>query len=139
MTIRFSNYLKQMRPIRALLCDRPLVVIQSDDWGMVGIRDGGGYLALQSQGLSLGSHSHDFYSLETAEDLYCIYEMLSRHRDSIGRHPCIVLNFVVANVDFKAVLDSGFKNLTLIPLDQGLPGFWDRPGLLDAYREGIRL
>jgi hypothetical protein len=139
MVISFSNYLKQMRPLRALLCDRPLVVIQSDDWGMVGIRDGDGFRSLQSRGLNLGSHPHDFYSLETAEDLYCIYEMLSRHTDSIGRHPSIVFNFVMANVDFKASVESGFQWLPLMPLDQGLPGFWERPGLLDAYREGIRL
>src|SRR5580704_6022390 len=119
MTGRVSNYLKQIQPLRALLFDRPLVVIQSDDWGLVGIRDGDGYRALQSQGLNLGSHPHDFYSLETAEDLYSIYEMLSRHSDSIGRHPCLVLNFVMANIDFEAAIDSGFECLPLIPLDRG--------------------
>jgi hypothetical protein len=47
------------------------------------------------------------------------------------------MNFVVANVDFPASAVTGFHDIALIPLSEGLPGRWARPGLYDAYRAGI--
>jgi hypothetical protein len=32
----------------------------------------------------------------------------------------------------------GYKGIELIPLSEGLPGSWSRPGLLEAYRDGTR-
>jgi hypothetical protein len=49
----------------------------------------------------------------------------------------MVLNFVMANVDFPESARSGFHKLHLKYLYEGLPGKWQRPGLLEAYREGI--
>jgi hypothetical protein len=48
------------------------------------------------------------------------------------------MNFAVANVDFPASAASGFREIPLKPISAGLPGRWSRPGLYDAYREGIR-
>ena len=64
---------------------RPLVVLQSDDWGRVGVRDREGWEELRDLGLNLGERSYDFYSLETAEDVAEIAALLQRHRDSTGR------------------------------------------------------
>lgn len=133
----FINRLRNIFPITAFSFSKPLVLFQSDDWGLVGIRDHEGFEELRTCGLNLGNHPHDFYSFETGEDLHLLYDVLLRHHDSIGRHPCFVFNFVVSNVNFSEVVSSGFKDLKLLPLDGGLPGKWQRPGLLEAYREGI--
>lgn len=125
-------------PVRGQYFQRPLVIFQSDDWGLVGIRDQEGFNELRTGGLELGNRPYDFYSLETAEDLHHLYEVLLDHRDSVGRPPCLGFNFVVANVDFPRVIDSGFTRLHLLPLDEGFPGRWHRPGLLEAYRQGIQ-
>jgi len=77
------------------------------------------------------------YSLETADDLGALRQMLHRHRDSSGRPPCLGMNFVVANLDFKKMAGDGFRAVHLIPLTEGLPEGWERPGLIDAYRDGI--
>lgn len=123
--------------IGAICFPRPMVLFQSDDWGLLGIRDREGFEELRSAGLDLGGHPRDFASLETAEDLGRLYEVLSGHRDSIGRSPCVTCNFVLANVDFPEVLSSAPARLFLKPLDRGLPGRWKRPGLREAYREGL--
>jgi hypothetical protein len=115
-----------------------LVVLQSDDWGRVGIRDREGYEFLQSKGLKLGEHPYDFYSLETADDVSALGALLSRHRDSSSRPACMVMNICMANLDFTAMKASGFSGIDLLPLARGLPGSWSRPGLLEAYRAGIR-
>ena len=78
--------------------DRPLLVLQSDDWGRVGVRDREGYELLRAAGVTLGQHPYDFYTLETADDVNALGEMLKRHRDSTGRSPCLVMNFVMMTI-----------------------------------------
>lgn len=129
--------LRDLLPAKGLCFSRPLLLLQSDDWGLCGIRDEEGFRELQARGLDLGNRPYDFYSLETAEDLRGLYAVLLRHRDSIGRPPCMVFNFVLCNVDFPRTVDSGFAHLKLLPLKEGLPGRWERPGLWEAYKEGI--
>ena len=127
----------------SLAFSRPLVGLQSDDWGRVGVRDKEGYDWLRSRGLRLGEHPYDLYTLETADDLAALAALLGRHHDSTGRPPCLVMNFCTANldfkkIDFKEVRRRGFKRAELLALAQGLPGSWSRPGLIESYREGIR-
>lgn len=117
--------------------NRPLVLLQSDDWGRVGVRDREGYEQLRAQGMKLGDHPYDFYTLETAGDVGALHEMLGRHRDSTGRSACLVMNFIAANLDFGRMALDGYQKIYLRPLQAGLPGRWQRPGLIEAYREGI--
>ena len=116
--------------------DRPLVLLQSDDWGRAGLRDQEGLEHLRGAGINLGERPYDFYSLETAEDLYALREVLKRHRDSVGRHPCLEMNFIVANLDLsKNPAATGI--LTFLSLAEGLPQGWNRPNLVEGYRSGI--
>jgi hypothetical protein len=117
--------------------DRPIVLFQSDDWGRAGVRDREGWEELRAAGLNLGENLYDFYSLETAEDLHALGEILGKHRDSTGRKPSMVMNFIMANVDFDRCFEPGQKQIPLRPLSEGLPGSWSRPQLLEAYQQGI--
>ncbi len=117
--------------------DRPLVILQSDDWGRVGVCDRAGFEQLRGVGISLGQHPYDFYTLETAEDVTAVRDLLKRHHDSTGRPACMVMNFVMANVDFVRTLAGDCRQIHLISLSKGLPDGWNRPGLLEAYRHGI--
>jgi len=118
--------------------DRPLVLFQSDDWGRVGVRDRSGWEELQRAGLKLGEKPYDHCSLETADDLQALRDVLARHRDSVGRHPCLKMNFIMANVDFPRCAEAGLREVPLRPLTDGLPDAWVRPGLMEAYQEGIQ-
>ncbi len=124
-------------PMQGFAFGRPLVVLQSDDWGRAGVRDRETWEELRSAGLNLGERSYDFYSLETAEDVEAVALLFSRHRDSVGRPPCLEMNFIVANVDFEKVVADNFRQINLRPLTEGLPDGWNRPGLFEAYRAGI--
>ncbi len=117
---------------------RPLVLFQSDDWGRAGIRDREGWDELKTAGINLGEKPYDFYSLETAGDLQALSEVLHRHQDAVGRHPCIGMNFITANVDFPR-LEVGGEKVPLYSLVDGWPHPWQRPGLLEAYHQGIRV
>ena len=126
-----------VQPANPLNFSRPLVLLQSDDWGRVGVRDREGYEQLRANGVQLGENPYDYYSLETAEDVMLLRDLLKRHRDSTGRPACLVMNFLLANLDFQKIADGGFKDIHLRPLSQGLPDAWKRPGLFEAYRQGI--
>ena len=117
---------------------RPLVVLQSDGWGRVGVRDKQGYETLRSKGLRLGERPYDLYSLETVADVRSLFDLLTKHRDSTNRPPCLVMNFCLANLDFRKMRQRGFGEIFLQPLSKGLPGDWSRPGLIESYRAGIQ-
>ncbi len=125
-----------MLPVAGFHFDRPIVLLQSDDWGRCGLRDHEGLEQLRVAGLALGERPYDFYTLETAEDLNALRSVLEKHRDSSGRNPCIEMNFVPANLDFAKMSADNFRQIHLLALADGLPGGWIRPGLIDAYREG---
>lgn len=135
-------------PVEGFQFDRPIVVLQSDDWGRAGLRDQEGLEQLAASGVVLGERPYDFYTLETAEDLAALRAVLRGHHDSVGRSPGLEMNFMVANLDLqKMVLENmdfgklsagGFQQIHLLPLAEGLPAGWNRPGLLEAYREGVQ-
>ena len=116
--------------------DRPLVLLQSDDWGRAGLRDHEGLEQLRNSGVNLGDRPYDFYTLETEEDLFALREVLARHGDSMGRHPCLEMNFIVANLDLAKYPFDG-QNLPFLPLADGLPPGWNRPNLVKGYLGGI--
>lgn len=124
-------------PRRGFYFDRPVVAFQSDDWGRVGLRDREGLEQLHSAGLTLGDRPYDFYTLETAEDLEHITAVLSTHRDSTGRHPCLGMNFILFNLNFAKMRAGGFTTIDLLPLSAGLPDGWERQGLLEKYLDGL--
>lgn len=124
-------------PARSFSFHRPLLLIQSDDWGRVGVRDREGYEQLRDNGIPLGQNPYDLYTLETAEDVSALAEMLRQHRDSTGRSACLLMNFVLANVDFPRTRRNNYQQIHLRSLTEGLPGNWKRPGLFEAYRKGI--
>jgi hypothetical protein len=134
---RAWNRIRRGSHERAYSFERPLVLLQSDDWGRVGVRDHEGYEQLRARGIRLGEHPYDFYTLETAGDVTALREVLSRHRDATGRSACMVMNFLSANLDFGKMALDDFQKIYLRPLQEGLPGRWQRPGLFEAYREGI--
>jgi hypothetical protein len=129
--------MRDFLPRRCFYFDRPLVLFQSDDWGRVGLCDQEGLEQLRSAGISLGERPYDYYTLETADDLAAFSEMLMKHRDSAGRNPCVEMNFMLSNLDFAKMSANGFRNICLIPLAEGLPQPWNRPGLTAAYHEGV--
>lgn len=131
------RFVQDHRPVQGFHFDRPLVLLQSDDWGRIGVRDQEGLEQLRAAGINLGERPYDFYSLETTADLGALSAVLQSHSDSAGRHPCIEMNFVVANLDFDKMADDPSGSIQVLALSDGLPRGWERPNLLEAYRAGI--
>jgi len=127
--------IQDLLPVKVFYFDRPLLLLQSDDWGRVGLRDREGMEQLRSAGIKLGERPYDFYTLETYEDVGALSTMLRQHQDSAGRNPCIEMNFIAANLDCQKAADT--CELSFLPLANGLPHGWLRPNLFEAYQTGI--
>src|ERR1700722_323955 len=134
---RLHSRLRQHLMLEGFTFDRPLVLLQSDDWGRVGIQDRDGWEELGAAGITLGKRPYDYYSLETAQDVAALRELLNTHRDSLGRPACMVMNFITANLDFERMGDNPRQPLFRRLVD-GLPGTWCRPGLFSEYRAGVQ-
>lgn len=128
---------RDLLPIAGFHFDRPLVLLQSDDWGRVGIRDQEGLEQLRAAGVALGERPYDSYTLETAEDLASLSALLKRHHDAGARRPCLEMNFILANLDFAKMSAGDWREIHLLPFAWGLPAGWVRPMLMEGYREGI--
>jgi len=134
----FKNLRSQRKEQQSFTFSRPLVLLHSDDWGRVGVRDREGFELLRSQGIRLGERPYDLYTLETADDVAAVAGLLQRHHDASGRSPCLMMNACAANLDFRKMREGGFQRVVLKALVKGLPGAWSRPGLFDAYKAGIK-
>lgn len=137
MLTTVRDWFRRDRRREGFAFSRPLVLLQSDDWGRVGVRDREGYEQLRAHGIRLGERPYDLYALETADDVHALASMLGRHLDSTGHPASLVMNFCTANLDFARMREEDFKRPLVLPLAKGLPGKWSRPGLKEAVRAGI--
>ena len=101
-------------------CAEPVVVFESDDWGM---RRRACAKWIRPYGVP--SEWADEES-ETPADLDHLYGVLSRHRDAGGRPACFTANFVVANPDFDAIRRDRFERYHDFPIgdDERLRAKW---------------
>ena len=100
---------RKQSPSQGFSFSRPVVLLHSDGWGRVGVRDREGYEQLRTIGIPLGQNPFDYYSLETSDDVIALRDLLKRHRDSTGRAACLAMNFLSANLDFQKTADAGFR------------------------------
>lgn len=83
---------------------RKLLLIESDDWGAIRMPSRQTYDYLLSKNIAVDQSYFDKNdSLESAEDMECLYEVLDCFRDIHG-NPAVVTAFsVVANPDFEKI------------------------------------
>jgi hypothetical protein len=78
-----------------------LIVFNVDDYGSVRLSSPTSKRMLLQKGLSLATRFDCFDALETGDDLDALFTLLSRFRDSTGRHPPVTAYTMVANPDFE--------------------------------------
>jgi hypothetical protein len=89
--------------------NRKIIVIESDDWGSVRTQSKAAYNQMVRKGLELNRSNFTRYdALESNKDLENLFEVLSKYKDSTGRHPVLTPMCLVANPDFDKIKASGF-------------------------------
>lgn len=117
---------------------RPVLVIESDDWGAEHIPGPEVLAKMKKIGL-LGSDSHSMFdSLETTGDVDKLCGVLSSYKDGDGNPAVMTANFIMANPDYSAIKDSGYSSFKSKPIDSGWNHEPEAETLLQKYREGIK-
>lgn len=107
-------------------CEEPVVVLESDDWGL---RRRPSADAVAAWGRPT-SWAHE--RSETRADVEALAEVLARHRDPAGRTAAMTMNLVTANADFDAIEAGGFAEYLDVPVDETL-----EPGVRATLRSGV--
>jgi hypothetical protein len=89
-------------------CSDKFLVIESDDWGTVRMPSKQSYDFFKSRNISIDQLSFDRYdSLESSEDLLCLFDTLGKVRDSEGNSAVLTAFHVMANPNFEEIYKCG--------------------------------
>ena len=115
----------------------PVVVIESDDWGMVRMASKPAQERLRDKGYPVDQCPYNrFDGPESVEDLTALSETLSAYSGADGSPAVMTVNIIMANPDFERIRESGFSCYHYVTLEQGLKDS-GREDVLDAYRAAI--
>ena len=89
---------------------RKIVVIESDDWGMIRVSGQKAFKNLEKAGYGVHRSPYTKYDmLESNQDVALLLDVLSKFKDKHGNPPVFTLNNIVANPDFDKIRESGFQ------------------------------
>ena len=81
---------------------RPVIIIESDDWGSIRMPSKETYNNLVKAGIKVEQSNYNrLDSLECNRDLESLFELLSAFKDKTGNHPVFTGVCVVANPEFQ--------------------------------------
>lgn len=133
-----NNFRKAISNIPGWSTKRHIVVFESDDWGSIRTRSKKDYNEMLAAGLNVdGSIFPKYDCLESNTDLERLYEVLSKHKDSTGRHPVFTPMCIVANPNFEAIRENGFSEYVYETMPETCKRYSNHDRVLDLWREGI--
>jgi hypothetical protein len=122
---------------RAWRCPDNILVIESDDWGAIRTSTPEAYRSLEALGYDLHPSCYSIDALETDEDLVALFDVLDDYRDQRGRPACITGNMVMANPDFAAIRENGFRRYVYEPVWVTLDKSPQRREVAQLWRKGM--
>lgn len=86
------------------------VLIESDDWGSIRMPSKEVYDFFSSKNIEVNKNNFDRCdSLESKEDLECLFQVLKKFNDKSGKNPIVTAFSVVGNPDFNKIEANGRK------------------------------
>ncbi len=118
--------------------NRKVVVFSVDDYGNVRQNSKQSRAALENKGLKISNRFDALDGLETADDLYALFETLSRFKDVKGNSPIFTVFTNPQNMDFEKIKESGYKkvfykDLNHFHVEHGQKDAWE------TWQEGISM
>ena len=94
------NFYKYLPYVLRRKFNNKYIVIESDDWGMMGSRSNE---AIDYLGKKYGKDNFSRWTtdaIETTSDLELLYDLLYKYKDSFKSPPIITTNFITHNIDY---------------------------------------
>ena len=120
---------------------RPVVVLESDDWGACETAPDPGAAGECRRLLARFGRPDRHWRgcLERPADLERLFSVLASHRGADGLPPVFTAFTSMGNPDYRAIREGGFAEYRDIPLGEGFPEGWDGSGVTEKMREGMAL
>jgi len=133
-----ENLRRNISNIPGWRTNRKILVIESDDWGSVRIRDKAAYTALKNKGLNVDSiHYDSVESLESNEDLEMLFDLLQSFKDKNGKHPVFTPMCIMGNPDFEKIKAIDYQQYYFQPLHETLKEFPNSNRVLELWKKGF--
>ncbi|MCK8623638.1 hypothetical protein [Prevotella sp. E13-27] len=117
---------------------RHIVVIESDDWGSIRMSSLESFERMLKAGMREDRNHYNTYdALESNADLEELYSVLSKYKDSTGRHPVMTGVNVVANPIFEKIKESGYQKYYYEPYTETCQRYPNHERVYDLWKEGI--
>ena len=118
--------------------NRKILVIESDDWVSVRIRDKEAYTALKNKGLNVDRiHYDSVESIESNEDLEMLFDVLKSFKDINGKYPMFTPMCIMGNPDFDKIKESEYQQYFFQPLHETLKEFPKSNRVLELWKRGF--
>jgi hypothetical protein len=96
-----------------------IIVIESDDWGLVRMPSKQAFQNLKNSGIQVDSCPYNVNdSLENLEDISRLDDFCKKFRDKNGNFLKITANFIMANPDFESIKSSSFQRYSYNRIDE---------------------
>jgi hypothetical protein len=100
---------KNLTNIPGYRTNRKIIVIESDDWGSIRMRDQKTFENLLNAGIRVDKSRYDSLdSLETKQDLEFLLEVLGKYKNTKGESPKFTTNMVMGNPNFDKIQSASF-------------------------------
>lgn len=117
--------------------NRHIVVFESDDWGSIRMSNKKDWDELLQMGYAVDKRPYErFDTLESAEDLEALFEVLVKHKDCNGNHPVITANMLMANPDFDSIEKSRFQEYYYEPVTKTYERYFCDTKVLELMKQG---
>ncbi len=130
---------KNLSNIPGWRTNRKIIVIESDDWGSVRLKDKQAYLALKRKGLNVDHvHYDSVESLENNEDLENLFDLLLGFRDNNGNSPVFTPMCIMGNPDFEKIRSSNYQQYFFQPLHETLKEYPSSDRVIELWKMGFK-
>lgn len=132
-----SHLVSNVFALRDFRTNRHIIVFESDDWGSIRMSNKRAWDELLKMGYAVDKRPYERCdTLESAEDLEALFEVLRKYKDCKGRHPIITANMLMANPDFERIGKSGFQNYYYEPIANTYTRYFGDTKVLELMRQG---
>jgi hypothetical protein len=118
--------------------NRKIVVIESDDWGMIRMKSPNAYESFLKKGYEVNKCTYNKNdSIESNDDLIMLFDVLNSVKDSKGNPAIFTANNIVANPNFEKIKSTNFQEYHFEPFTETLKRYPNRENVFELYKEGI--
>lgn len=138
MSELIQNIKNHLTNIPGWRTNRKIVVIESDDWGMLRMASKSAYEKFLKLGYPVDRSVYSRYdALEQNDDLASLMDVLSGVKDNNGNPAKFTINNVVANPDFEQIRSQNFESYFFEPFIETLKKNQNSDQVMESYRKGL--